>query len=334
MRLWEYTYQSPWMFLLLLLIPVLVYIRFWIKSKKEGTIAHSDVSSFTTNDGFNWSVFLINIPFVIKLLALSFVVFALARPQIKMADTPENNESIEGIDLVISMDVSGSMRAVDFKPTRLEAAKKIAANFIGKRPTDRIGLVVYEGESYTACALTTDHESLLNRFNSIKSGDVAPGTAIGMGIATAINRLRDSKAISKVIILLTDGMNTMGKIHPLTAAGYAKELGIIIYTIGIGVDGRVRLAGNSFFPQTIDSKLDEKLLKEIATTTNGKFYRAKSNKQLEDIYSEIDKLEKSKIKTIKYQTDLPEAFYGFVIAALALLLLEFVVRNFILKINS
>jgi len=305
-----------------------------MKSKKDATIAHSDLSSFVSTDEFNWNTLFVNIPFIIRLLALSLIVFALARPQIKMSDTPENNESVEGIDLVISMDVSGSMKAVDFKPTRLEAAKKIASNFIDKRPTDRIGLVVYEGESYTACALTTDHESLLNRFNSIKSGDIEPGTAIGMGIATAINRLRDSKAKSKVIILLTDGMNTMGKIHPLTAAGYAKELDIIIYTIGIGVDGRVRLAGNSFFPQTIDSKLDEKLLKEIASTTNGKFYRAKSNKQLEDIYSEIDKLEKSKIKTIQYQIDLPEAFYSFVIAALVLLFVEFIVKNFVLKINS
>ncbi len=322
------------MFLLLLIIPALIYLRFWIKPKKEATISHSSISSFGEQKKYSWNSILISIPFLIRLLAFVLIIIALARPQVKLDNTPDNNESVEGIDLVISMDISGSMKAMDFKPTRLEAAKKIAAEFIGKRPTDRIGLVVYEGESYTACALTTDHESLLNRFSSIETGELVPGTAIGMGIATAINRLRESEAKSKVIILLTDGMNTMGKIHPITASEYAKELGIIIYTIGIGRDGRVQTKANGFFPSYIDSKIDEKLLKQIASNTSGKYYRARSNEQLENIYTEIDKLEKSKIKTIQYQRDLPEAFYGFVIAALLLLFIEFLLRNFILKINN
>ncbi|MGB1041075.1 MAG: VWA domain-containing protein [Flavobacteriales bacterium] len=334
MRIWEYTYYSPWMFLLLAIIPILIYFHFWRKPKKEASLSHSDLSSFESSDGFNFNSLLVHIPFILNILAVVFVVFALARPQLKLDDTPENNESVEGIDLVISMDISGSMLAMDFKPNRLEAAKEIASQFIDKRPTDRIGLVVYEAESYTACALTTDHESLQQRFKNIKSGELQSGTAIGMGIATAINRLRESKAKSKVIILLTDGVNTDGKIHPLTAAEYAKELGIIIYTIGIGNDGRVRMPGGGFFGNYTNSRLDEKLLQEIADKSSGKFYRARNNNQLERIYNEIDKLEKSKIKTIQYKRDLPEAFQGFIVVSIVLLILAFLLKHLVLKINE
>ena len=244
-------------------------------------------------------------------------------------------QSIEGIDLVLSMDISQSMEAFDFKPNRLGAAKKVAKSFIEKRPNDRIGLVVYEGESYTACALTTDHENLLNRFETIESGKISGGTAIGMGIATGINRLRESEAKSKVIILLTDGENNTGKIHPITAAGYAKELGIRVYTIGIGTNGKVRVPGNNPRGMNfIESKIDEVMLKEIARSTNGKYYRAKNLEQLENIYTEIDKLEKSKINTIEYKRDLPEAFYPFVLLGLLSLLIEFFLRNFILRFTT
>ena len=335
MRVWEYTYYSPWMFLLLAIIPILIYIHFWRKPKKEASLSHSNLSSFESSDGFNFNSLLIHIPFVLNMLALVFVIFALARPQLKLDDTPENNESVEGIDLVISMDISGSMLAMDFKPNRLEAAKEIASQFIDKRPTDRIGLVVYEAESYTACALTTDHESLQQRFKNIKSGELQSGTAIGMGIATGINRLRDSEAKSKVIILLTDGENNTGKIHPITASGYAKEMGVRVYTVGVGTTGKVRMPGGFPFGNSyIDSKLDEEMLKEIAENTGGNYFRAKNVTQLQLIYQEIDKLEKSKINTIKYKRDLPEAFHWFVVGALILLLLEFVIKNFVLTKNT
>lgn len=334
MRFWEYTYYSPWWFCLFAILPILVVLRIFKKATKETAIGHSGLSLFGTQNSFLSSL-LFNIPFVLRLLAFSFLIIAMARPQQKLDDDTITEQSIEGIDLVLSIDISESMKALDFKPNRLGAAKKVAKNFVKKRPNDRIGLVVYEGESYTACALTTDHESLLKRFDNIESGKIGEGTAIGMGIATAINRLRESEAKSKVIILLTDGENNTGKIHPITASQYAKELGIRVYTIGIGTTGKVRMPGGSpFGANYIDSKIDEEMLKEIASNTDGKYYRAKNIKQLESIYGEIDKLEKSKINTIQYKRDLPEAFHWFVIVALILLGIEYLLNNYILRINS
>lgn len=334
MKFWEYTYHSPWWFCLFAIPLILIALRFLKTGKKETVIGHSGFSLFETKNSFLSQLFF-NIPFILRMLAFSFLIIAMARPQQKLDDDTITEQSIEGIDLVLSMDISQSMKALDFKPNRLGAAKKVAKNFVKKRPNDRIGLVVYEGESYTACALTTDHESLLKRFDNLKSGKIGEGTAIGMGIATAINRLRESEAKSKVIILLTDGENNTGKIHPITASQYAKELGIRVYTIGIGTSGKVRMPGGSVFGGNyIDSKIDEDMLKEIASNTDGKYYRAKNIKQLESIYGEIDKLEKSKINTIQYKRDLPEAFHWFVIAALALLVLEYLLKNFILRVNS
>lgn len=334
MKFWEYSYHSPWWFCLFALIPVIILLRIFKKANKESIIGHSGFSLFE-NSNYTMSNFLLSIPLVIRLLAYSFLIIAMARPQQKLDDDTITEQSIEGIDLVLSMDISKSMEALDFKPDRLGAAKKVAKEFVKKRPNDRIGLVVYEGESYTACALTTDHESLLKRFDNIESGKIGEGTAIGMGIATAINRLRESEAKSKVIILLTDGENNTGKIHPITASQYAKELGIRVYTIGIGTTGRVRMPGGSVFGSNyIDSKIDEEMLKEIAENTDGKYYRAKNIKQLKTIYEEIDKLEKSKINTIQYKRDLPEAFHNFLLAALVLLVLEYIVKNFILRITD
>lgn len=333
MKFWEYTYHSPWMFCLFGLIPILIFIQGRKTSKKETTLSHSGLYLFNQS-GSTWNSFLRWLPFIIRLIAVSFIIIGLARPQKKLDDDTITEEFIEGIDIVLSMDISQSMLALDFKPNRLEAAKKVAKSFVDKRPSDRIGLVVYEGESYTACALTSDHESLLKRFDHLQSGKIEGGTAIGMGIATGINRLRESEAKSKVIILLTDGENNAGKIHPITAAGYAKELGIRVYTIGIGTTGRVRMPGGGFFGNFIDSKLDENMLKEIAQKTGGNYYRAKNNSQLQAIYEEIDTLEKSKINTIKYKKDLPEAFYAFIIGALIMLLLEYIVRNFVLRFTS
>jgi len=333
MRFWEYTYHSPWVFALFVLVPLLVWIQFRVSSRAE-SVAHSGFQKETTRQ--SWlNTFLFLLPTFLRVCAISSLLIALARPQKKLDNDTIKEQTIEGIDLVLSMDISQSMEALDFQPNRLGAAKKVAQSFIKKRPNDRIGLVVYEGESYTACALTTDHENLLNRFESIKSGNISGGTAIGMGIATAINRLKESEAKSKVIILLTDGENNTGKIHPITAAGYAKELGIRVYTVGIGSNGKVRVPGNSPLGMNfIDSKIDESMLREIASITNGNYYRAKNLEQLETIYSEIDKLEKSKINTIEYKRDLPEVFHPFVIVGILLLLLEFLARNFILRFTT
>ncbi len=333
MKFWEFTYHSPWFFALFALVPIIVWIQLRQFSKNE-TVAHSGLSVGNKKQGL-WSTLLLLFPIFLRVLAFSALIISLARPQKKLDNDTIKEQSIEGIDLVLSMDISQSMEAFDFKPNRLGAAKKVAKSFIEKRPNDRIGLVVYEGESYTACALTTDHENLLNRFETIESGKISGGTAIGMGIATGINRLRESEAKSKVIILLTDGENNTGKIHPITAAGYAKELGIRVYTIGIGTNGKVRVPGNNPRGMNfIESKIDEVMLKEIARSTNGKYYRAKNLEQLENIYTEIDKLEKSKINTIEYKRDLPEAFYPFVLLGLLSLLIEFFLRNFILRFTT
>lgn len=338
MKFWEYTYLNPWVFGLFALIPLLVVLKLFFKSKKTPSLITTNLAHFEFKKDI-WSSVIRNIPFFLRMLAFSLIIIVMARPQEKLDDDTIIEESIEGIDVMLSLDISQSMLAIDFKPNRLEASKKMAKEFIAKRPTDRIGLVVYEGESYTACALTTDHESLLKRFDNIKSGKILGGTAIGMGLATAINRLRDSKAKSKVIILLTDGENNGGKIHPITASDYAKEFGIRVYTIGVGKKGLVKIpSGKDMFGRTYytytEGKIDEKMLKEIAHNTGGKYYRAKNNRQLNKIYSEIDKLEKAKINVIKYKRDLPEAFYWFVISALILFGLEFLIRNFILRITT
>lgn len=334
MKFWEYSYHSPWWFCLFVIPLLLIALRLFKQAKKEPVVNHSGFSLFEGKTSVLSNI-LFNVPFVLRMIAFSFLIIAMARPQQKLDDDTITEQSIEGIDLVLSMDISKSMEALDFKPDRLGAAKKVAKNFVKKRPNDRIGLVVYEGESYTACALTTDHESLLKRFDNIESGKIGEGTAIGMGIATAINRLRESEAKSRVIILLTDGENNTGKIHPITASQYAKELGIRVYTVGIGTTGRVRMPGGSVFGGNyIDSKIDEEMLKEIAENTDGKYYRAKNIRQLESIYAEIDKLEKSKINTIQYKRDLPEAFHWFVVAALVLLVLEYIIKNFILRFTA
>ncbi len=334
MRFWEFTYHSPWMFYLFVILPLLVWLQLRKSGSKEPVINHSGLYLFGDRNGF-LSKLLRWIPFVLRMLALFLIIIALARPQKPLDDDTITEKSIEGIDIVLSIDISESMKALDFKPNRLGAAKKAAKKFIEKRPNDRIGLVVYEGESYTACALTTDHDNLLKRLENLESGKLEGGTAIGMGIATGINRLRDSEAKSKVIILLTDGENNTGKIHPITASGYAKELGMRVYTVGIGTTGKVRMPGGFPFGNSfIDSKLDEKMLTEIAEITGGNYYRAKNIRQLQSIYEEIDKLEKSKINTIQYKRDLPEAFHWFVIGALILLGLEFIIKNFVLRFTQ
>jgi Ca-activated chloride channel family protein len=265
-----------------------------------------------------------------KLLALALVLLALARPQ---SSSSWQNETTEGIDIVFALDISGSMLAEDLKPNRLEASKEVALEFISTRPNDRMGLVVYAGESFTQCPLTTDHTVLKNLFLDIKNGMIEDGTAIGMGLATAVNRLKDSKAKSKVIILLTDGSNNAGAIPPLTAAEIAKTFGIRVYTIGVGTKGKAPYPfqtpwGKQY--QHIEVSIDEETLTDIANTTGGLYYRATDNQKLENIYREIDQLEKSKIEVIEYKKK-SEEYLPLLLAAAGLLLVQYLVRSTYLR---
>ncbi|WP_418679669.1 vWA domain-containing protein, partial [Alistipes putredinis] len=256
---------------------------------------------------------------------------ALARPQ---SAEHNSNSTTEGIDIVLSLDVSGSMLARDFTPDRLGAAKEVASNFIVDRPNDRIGLVVFAGESFTQCPLTTDKRSLLNLLGGVRSGMIDDGTAIGNGLATAINRLRESNAKSKVIILLTDGENNRGEIAPLTAAEIARDQGIRVYTIGVGTRGTAPYPTVDFFgnPTVVQAKvqIDEKILGEIADLTGGRYFRATDNAKLQSIYDEINQLEKSKVEISQYTT-YTEEYLRWAAAALALLLVEFLLRTLWLK---
>lgn len=265
--------------------------------------------------------------FALKILGLSALIIAFARPQ---SSTSWQDITTEGIDIIVALDISGSMLARDFKPDRLEASKKVAVDFISERPNDRMGLVVYSGESFTQCPLTTDHSVLKNLFEEIKYGMIEDGTAIGMGLANAVSRIKDSEAKSKVIILLTDGENNSGSIPPVTAAEIAKSFGIRVYTVGVGTNGMAPfpvqspLGGTVY--QNMEVKIDEATLKEIASITDGKYFRATDEKKLEEIYQEIDKLEKSKINVTEYRKK-TEKFYPWAIVALALLFVEFILRN-------
>ena len=270
-------------------------------------------------------------PFVLRCAAYALLVVALARPQ----DVDEQRRSsAEGIDIMLSIDVSGSMLARDFKPDRITAAKEVAGKFIADRYGDRLGLVVFAGEAFTQSPLTTDQSTLQTMLSRIRSGIIEDGTAIGNGLATAINRLRESDAKSKVIILLTDGVNNRGEIAPLMAADIAADMGIKVYTIGVGTRGKapypvVDMFGNMSF-QPMDVEIDENTLEGIAERTCGRYFRATDNDKLQSIYDEINQLEKSKVEVTDY-TVYHERFLALLLAALGVLLLEFLFTNIILK---
>ena len=268
--------------------------------------------------------------FVLRALAFGLLVVAMARPQ---SSLKEENITTEGIDIVLVMDVSGSMLARDFEPNRLEASKEVAANFVSGRPTDRIGLVVFAGESFTQSPLTTDHSVVKKLLAELRDGLVEDGTAIGMGLATAVNRLKESDAKSKVVILLTDGVNNAGFIDPTTATETAISFGVRAYTIGVGTIGKAPYpfqVGNRTVFQNVDVKIDEDLLKEIAQSTGGQYFRATNKKSLEGIYAEIDELEKTKIEIASIQR-LSEEFHPILFLAGLLLLIELLMRYLIVK---
>ena len=324
----NYNFINP-EFLYLLAIPIAYII--WLSFRKRNLsseIIFSNTKSIKHQKTLK--IKLRNLPIILKLISCCLLIFALARPQ---SSINWEESTTEGIDIVLSMDISGSMLAEDLKPNRLEASKDVAVDFISKRINDRIGLVIFSGESFTQCPLTTDHNVLINLFKDVKSGMVEDGTAIGMGLATAVNRLKDSKAISKVIILLTDGVNNKGVVAPFTAAEIAKKFGIRVYTIGVGTEGFAPYPFQTPFGiqyQDVEVQIDEKTLQDIASVTDGKYFRATNNSKLKKIYKDIDKLEKSKIEVTEFHKR-SEEFLRFAFPALLLLLSSFILEISYLK---
>jgi Ca-activated chloride channel family protein len=333
--LFNYTFVYKPVLWLFLIIPFLIFL--YLKRENLDSNFHrinfSSLQNFK-NNGFNFIAFFRHLNFLFLLIGLSLIILALARPHDDKDIEEYMNKNIEGIDIIMAMDVSGSMLAQDFTPNRLEAAKTVAIEFIEERPSDRIGLVLYEGEAYTKVPLTTDHNLLMAAFETVQTGMVAQGTAIGTGILTAINRLKSSEAKSKVIILLTDGVNNAGDVDPITAAQIAKEYGIRIYTIGVGQEGMAPYPVPSLFGtviQNVPVEIDEELLTEIANITGTKYFRAKDQDELSGIYKEIDKLEKSKVKVLEFKIDPPEKFYSFLVWALIFIITSKIISNTILK---
>jgi Ca-activated chloride channel family protein len=315
---YEYVYKS--FFWALLIIPLLITWYLWKENRENDfkSIQLPSIKSFN-QEQLNWVLILRHISFLLSLVGIALVIVALARPHDTKDIESYKKKNIEGIDIVLAMDVSGSMLAEDFKPNRLEAAKNVAIDFIKERPTDRIGLVLYEGEAYTQVPLTNDHQILIDAFKDVQSGKVTGGTAIGSGLVTAVNRLQTSTAKSKVIILLTDGVNNVGDVDPITAAQIAKEYGIRVYTIGIGKEGLAPFPMQSPFGivmQNVEVEIDEELLTEIASITGTRYFRAQNKDELMDIYGEIDQLEKSKVRVLEFKTDPPEKFYAILAWAL------------------
>jgi Ca-activated chloride channel family protein len=323
------SYANPQYLYLLLVIPVLAGWYFLRRNRDHAELQISTTEGFEGGKR-SFRILLYHGMYFLRLLALIAMIFALARPQTSLS---RQDITVEGIDLVIALDISGSMMAMDFKPDRLEASKEVAAEFIDGRPNDRIGLVVFSGESFTQCPMTIDHSVLKNLFADLKSGMIEDGTALGDGLATAVSRLKESQAVSKVIILLTDGVNNMGSIDPLSAAEIAKLYGIRIYTIGVGTTGMAPYPVQTPFgmtTQNMEVKIDEPLLKEISRMTDGRYFRATSNAKLKEIYQEIDKLEKSKIDVTEFKRKKDE-YIPLVLFALALIVLEGLLRYTVVR---
>lgn len=309
-------FAHPIFFLLFLFIPILI---FWYVLKNNKNQASFTLSSIRQlGDQRSWKIIFRHLPFILRLLSITAIIIALARPQ---ARNDEELISGEGIDIVLCIDVSGSMLAQDFSPNRMEAAKEVAAEFVDSRATDRIALVIFSGESFTLSPLTTDKAILKSHIYNIKSGQLEDGTAIGMGLATSVERIRTSKSKSRIIILLTDGENNGGFIDPNTAKEIAKSVGVKVYTIGVGTEGTAPVpvqTPGGIVMQREQVNIDEKLMTQIAVETGGRYFRAKDNTTLKNIYAEIDELEKSKIEVTALHR-FSERFHPFAIAAALLL---------------
>jgi len=320
--------QTEWFYLLFLLVLPLLWYIYKFRAQFPGL--QISTLKFWPKAGTPYKVYFMHFAFVLRLLVLTFLLVALARPQTSFST---RTSYTEGIDIVLSLDVSSSMLAQDFKPDRLEAAKEVATKFVSGRENDRMGLVVFSGESFTLCPLTLDRAVLMNQIQTIQSGIIEDGTAIGLGLANAINRLKDSKAKSRIIILMTDGVNNKGEIDPVTAADLAQTLGIRVYTIGIGTRGLAPYPVETMFGteyQQMEVEIDEAILSDVATRTGGKYFRATNNMELKTVYDEIDTLEKSKIE-VEESNQKEELFLWPLLTALAIYLFELLMRYTLLK---
>ena len=316
-------FAKPWFFALFAGLPLLILFYLRPLYRTQGSMLVSGVKAF--GSGRSWKTMLRHILFIFRLLAISCIIIAMARPQ---TGSEQQLTSGEGIDIVFCIDISGSMLAQDFTPNRMEAAKQVASEFIDRRPTDRMGLVIFAGESFTMCPLTTDHAVLKSQLFNVQSGLLEDGTAIGSGLATGVERLRSSVSKSKVIILLTDGEDNGGRLDPNTAKEIAKSFGVRVYTVGVGTEGFAPVpvqTSSGVIMQREKVSIDEKLLTQIANETGGKYFRATDNESLDSIYKEIDRLEKSRFEVTTF-THYTEKFLPFVLTALVLLFLEWILR--------
>lgn len=325
------SFSNPeYLWLLLLLVPAVCWY-IYSHREAEADLQVSTLGAFTNQASSSWKSLLRHLLFVLRMLTLACVIVAIARPQL---NNSYHSETTEGIDIVMALDVSGTMLSRDLRPDRLRAAKKVGIEFASSRPNDNIGLVVFAGESFTQCPLTGDHAALVNLFNSIEYGMIEDGTAIGLGLANSINRIKDSQAKSKVIILLTDGTNNAGDVDPITAAEIAQTMGIRVYTIGVGTRGVAPTPvydnfGNiHYVDRPVD--IDEQTLKQIASLTDGKYFRATDANKLKAIYEEIDQMEKTKLHVNEYSKK-DEKYLPWALAALLFFVAEILLRNTVLR---
>jgi Ca-activated chloride channel family protein len=322
-------FAYPWVLWLLLLIPILVFVHWRRRAQMVTEVTFSSVQPFDHIPG-SLREKLRDVPVGLRILALALFIVALARPQ---SVSNKENVSTEGIDIVLLIDISGSMLAEDFTPNRMQAAKQVADEFVDGRVSDRIGLVIFSAESFTQCPLTTDYPVLKTLLKEVKNGMIADGTAIGLALANGVNRLKDSKAKSRVMILLTDGVNNRGEIDPITAAKIAATYGIRVYTVGVGAQGEAPYPVETPFGiqrRLIPVDLDEKTLTAVADMTGGKYYRATDNKKLKAIYKEIDQLERTRIEVTAYKR-YSEKFYGWLLIGLVALFLEIGLSSTLLR---
>lgn len=327
--MFDYSFANPEYFYLLILLAPLIGWYIWREPRKHATYQVSSLSAFSTGN-IQWRVLLRHLLFGLRIIAFVLLITIIARPQSSRA---WETQTTEGIDIIIALDISGSMLAQDFKPDRIESAKEQAIRFVNGRPNDRIGLVIYAGESFTQCPLTTDHAVLINMIGEIKPGIITDGTAIGLGLGTSINRLKESSAMSKVVILLTDGVNNAGAVDPITAAEIAKTFGIRVYTVGIGTRGEAPYPVQTPFGiqyQNMKTEIDEDLLRQIADLTDGQYFRATNKRTLSEIYDQIDTLEKTKIEVKEYSKK-QEEYLTLAILTLVIVLFEFTLRFTILR---
>lgn len=328
MRNIEFAY--PAFFYALALIPLMIAWYIWRGRKGNAPLKLSGFENLDDRLGSS-RIWLRHVLMFLRILTVALIIVVLARPQ---SSNQWEQVTSEGIDIVLCMDVSGSMRAMDFRPNRLEASKNVGIEFVNARQDDRFGLVVFAGESFTQCPMTTDRAVVVNFLKDVDFGVIEDGTAIGMGLATAINRVKDSKAKSKVIILLTDGVNNRGDVGPVTAAEIASGFGIRVYTIGVGSKGNAPIQVQDMFGRMVTRnmpvEIDEDVLKEIAQTTGGNYFRATDNNKLREIYQEIDQLEKTRLD-VKHFSKKKEEYFPFLLAAMVLLLLEVFLRYTVLR---